>query len=76
MLLPREQSPWNCAYVLGAIALTALKQGDADLKELQSRMTEIMGRRISPMQTLSAASWLFLIGKTQLDHDGRLTLCS
>lgn len=75
MLLPREQSPWNCAYVLGAAALSALNQGDADLPLLQLKMTEILQRRISPTQTLSAASWLFLLGKVQLDEKGQLTIC-
>jgi hypothetical protein len=76
MLLPREQSPWNCAYVLGASALSALKQGDADLPLLQLRMTEILRRRVSPTQTLSAVAWLFLLGRVVLDEKGQLTLCN
>lgn len=76
MLLPREQSPWNCAYVLGAAALSALNEGDADLPSLQSRMTEILQRRVSPTQTLSAAAWLFLLGKVELDEKGQLSLCN
>lgn len=76
MLLPREQSPWNCAYFLGATALKVLKEGDADLTELQVRIGETLGRRISPTQTLSAVSWLFLLGKTKSDDNGRLKLCN
>ena len=76
MLLPREQSPWNCAYVLGAVALSALKQGEADLPLLQLKMTEILLRRVSPTQTLSAVAWLFLLGKVVLDEKGQLTLCN
>jgi len=75
MLLPREQSPWNCAYVLGAAALTSLNLGDADFLLLQSRMSDTLKRRISPTQALSAAAWLFLLGKVQLDEKGQLTLC-
>lgn len=76
MLLPREQSPWNCAYALGAAALIALQTGAADLPQLQVKMSDILGRQISPTQTMSAASWLFLLGKTELDDNGRLVLCS
>lgn len=75
MLLPREQSPWNCAYVLGAAALHALGQGEADLASLQLRMADFLGRRVSPTQALSAAVWLFLLDKVQLDDKGQLSLC-
>lgn len=75
MLLPREQSPWNCAYVLGAAALTALIMGDADLPLLQSRMSDVLKRKVSPTQALSAAAWLFLLDKVKLDEKGQLTLC-
>ncbi|HPH06819.1 MAG TPA: hypothetical protein PL131_13190 [Methylotenera sp.] len=76
MLLPREQSPWNCAYVLGAAALTSLEAGAADLMVLQSRMEVILKRRVSPTQTLSAAAWLFLLDKVMLDDKGQLFLCN
>ena len=76
MLLPREQNPWNCAYVLGAIALESLQQGPADLSELQSRMSAILGFRISPTQALSGVSWLYLLDKVKLDRQGRIILCS
>ena len=45
MLLPREQSPWNCGYYLGAIALRALNKAPeerADLLALQERMSSSM----------------------------------
>jgi hypothetical protein len=76
MLLPREQSPWNCAYVLGAAALKALEAGEADLMLLQTRMEVILKKRVSPTQTLSAAAWLFLLDKVMLDDKGQLFLCN
>lgn len=62
MLLPREQSPWNCGYFLGAVALGALSHspnGKADLLELQRLMSKTLSRPISPTQVVTAASWLF-----------------
>lgn len=77
MLLPREQSPWNCGYFLGAIAMQVLEnQGDSDITMLQVGMSEILHRDISPTQVISAAAWLFLIDAIQLDGNGRITKCS
>ncbi len=78
MLLPREQSPWNCGYFLGAIALKALNQspgGKADLTDLQHRMSTLMSRSISPRQVVIAASWLYLIDSIELDDDGMIRKC-
>jgi hypothetical protein len=78
MLLPREQSPWNCGYFLGAIALRALGQspdGRCDLTELQQRMTSLIRRPVSPTQVVSAAAWLYLIDSIQLEDDGRVAKC-
>jgi hypothetical protein len=79
MLLPREQSPWNCGYYLGAIALHALGQspdGRCDLPELQRRMTSLIRRPVSPTQVVSAAAWLYLIDSIRLEDDGRIAKCS
>jgi hypothetical protein len=79
MLLPREQSPWNCGYYLGAIALEALKQSPdnrADLQGLQQRMGNIMDRDISPTQAITAAAWLYLAGVIELDENGMVRRCS
>ena len=76
MLLPREQSAWNCAYYLGAIALKALSQspeGKCDLLKLQQKMSLLMKRAVSPTQVMSAAAWLFLIDAVHLDEDGMLS---
>ena len=75
MLLPREQSPWNCGYVLGAYALEALRGGAADISELQTRMTKVSGRKISPTQVVAAASWLYLLDAVRLNAEGRLEKC-
>jgi hypothetical protein len=78
MLLPREQSPWNCGYFLGAAALRALSAADSgrcDLAELQRRMTDLLKRSISPTQVVAAAAWLFLIDAIRLDDDGTIVKC-
>ena len=78
MLLPREQSPWNCGYFLGAIALQALKEsqnGKADLTDLQRRMSSLINRSISPTQVVAAAAWLYLIDAIRLDEDGMIEKC-
>lgn len=79
MLLPREQSPWNCGYVLGAIALQALSDAGsvkADLTYLQRRMSIILKRSVSPTQVVAAAAWLYLIDAIKLEDDGTLLKCS
>lgn len=79
MLLPREQSPWNCGYYLGAIALQALTESPnhkADLSELQQRMSSLMNRSISPTQVVAAAAWLYLIDAIKLDDDGMIEKCN
>lgn len=79
MLLPREQSPWNCGYFLGAIALEVLgdsPNGTADLLELQQRMGILMNRSVSSTQVVTAAAWLFLIGAIELNDDGMIQKCS
>lgn len=79
MLLPREQSPWNCGYFLGAVALQALsnsKAGKLDLAELQRGMSAYMRKEISPTQVISAAAWLYLIDAVVLDDKGMLIKCS
>lgn len=79
MLLPREQSPWNCGYFLGAIALKALtdRPGErADLQNLQQRMGVLMNRDISSTQVITAASWLYLAGAIELEEDGMVRRCS
>lgn len=78
MLLPREQSPWNCGYFLGAIALEAMDDcstGKCDLPELQKRMSARMLRPISATQVVAAAAWLYLIDAAALDDDGALIKC-
>ena len=79
MLLPREQSPWNCGYFLGAVALRALghsPNGKSDLPNLQNKMSGLLGRPISPTQVVSAAAWLYLIDAVRLDEDGTIAKCS
>ena len=76
MLLPREQSPWNCGYFLGAIALQALKQsptGKCDLLDLQQRMGLLLDRSISATQVVTATAWLYLIDAIRLDGEGMIT---
>lgn len=78
MLLPREQSPWNCGYYLGAIALRALREsagGRLDLPNLQHHMSSLARQTISFTQVLMAASWLFLLDAVRLDDDGAIALC-
>ena len=79
MLLPREQSPWNCGYVLGAAALQALGEAGsakADITYLQGRMSVILKRPISPTQVVAAAAWLYLIDAVRLEEDGALVKCN
>ena len=78
MLLPREQSPWNCGYVLGAIALQALEDvapGKADITFLQKSMSAILRRQVSPTQVVAAAAWLFLLDAITLGEDGTIQKC-
>lgn len=79
MLLPREQSPWNCGYYLGAVALEALASsvaGTLDLADLQTIMSGHLGRPVSGTQVVAAAAWLFLLDAVELDAGGRLVKCS
>jgi hypothetical protein len=78
MLLPREQSPWNCGYFLGAICLQALEEskGQSDLQDLQHRMSGLLNRAVSPTQVVAAAAWLFLIDAIRLEDDGSIVKCS
>ena len=77
MLLPREQSPWNCAYYLGAIALSALSElGRGDVLLVQRKMSSLAGRTISPTQTQIALAWLYLLGAVTLNANGELERCS
>jgi hypothetical protein len=76
MLLPREQSPWNCGYYLGAIALRALKESPGDLQHLQQAMSKLTKRDISPTQVIIATAWLYLVGAVELDKDGVVKSCS
>ena len=78
MLLPREQSPWNCGYYLGAMALKVLSQAPdekLDLLSLQEKMGFIMKRPVSPIQAISAAAWLYLIDAVCLDESGAIIKC-
>jgi hypothetical protein len=78
MLLPREQSPWNCGYYLGAIALEALNKsphGRLDLPDLQQQMGLAMKRAVSMTQVVSAAAWLYLIDAINLDESGLIIKC-
>lgn len=79
MLLPLEQSPWNCGYYLGAMALQALSQAPdskLDLPSLQDQMSLLTKRPISPTQAVTAAAWLYLIDAVRLDETGALQKCS
>lgn len=79
MLLPREQSPWNCAYFLGATALEVLKRspnGKCDLPDLQQGMSAFLERSVSGTQALIAAAWLYLIDAIKLDEQGMITRCN
>lgn len=78
MLLPREQSSWNCGYFLGAIALKVLNQsedGKVGLPELQERMSDIISHPLSATQIVAAASWLYLIDAIKLDDEGMIAKC-
>jgi hypothetical protein len=75
MLLPREQSPWNCGYYLGAVALRALQERPTstwELHDLQVRMSTLTRKTLSPTQVVSAAAWLFLTGSIELDQNGAI----
>jgi hypothetical protein len=79
MLLPREQSPWNCGYFLGAIALQALAQSpnhQCDFTDLQQKMSGLINRSISGTQVLTAAAWLYLIDAIKLDDNGMIVRCN
>lgn len=79
MLLPREQSPWNCGYFLGAAALRALSkapQARADLFKLQEDMSSIIQRPVSSTQVITAAAWLYLLDAIKLDDDGMVVKCN
>ena len=79
MLLPREQSPWNCGYFLGAVALRALSRAPkerADLLALQGGMSSIIQRPVSLTQVITAAAWLYLLGAIKLDDHGMVVKCS
>jgi hypothetical protein len=79
MLLPREQSPWNCGYFLGAIALEALSKsanGQCDLPSLQHQMSLLLKKSVSPTQVITAAAWLYLIDAIRLDENGMISKCS
>jgi hypothetical protein len=79
MLLPREQSAWNCGYALGAIALQALAENSgerADISFLHRKMSAILNRSVSPSQVVAAAAWLYLIDAVKLDEHGELVKCS
>ncbi len=76
LLLPREQSPWNCGYFLGAVALEVIQKSRGqrcDLTTLQRGMSELIRRSISPTQVVSAAAWLYLLDAVRLNEDGTLT---
>lgn len=76
MLLPSDQSPWNCSYALGAVALKSLTGvREQDLHQLQNSMASIIGRTVSPTQTLLAVAWLFLIEKVAISENGAIQLC-
>ncbi len=76
MLLPREQSPWNCGYALGAIALRALSRESADLLDLRERMTELAKTEISVTQAVQALAWLYLLSAIELSEEGKITRCN
>lgn len=79
MLLPREQSPWNCGYFLGAIALQALSEAPGakcDLPQLQQRMSAVLQRPVSTTQVVAAAAWLYLIDAVTLDDEGSIARCT
>lgn len=79
MLLPREQSPWNCGYFLGAIALRALQalpEHCGDLQGLQDRMGELMHREVSSTQVVIATAWLYLLGAVEMDDYGMVRSCN
>jgi len=75
MLLPREQSPWNCGYYLGAFALRALSEApnrSYDVQELGAHMSDLLRRTLSPTQVVSAAAWLYLLGLIEVDQNGAI----
>lgn len=79
MLLPREQSPWNCGYFLGAAVLRALSDAPGerlDLLSLPERMSSIIQRPVSLTQVITAAAWLYLLGAVELDDHGMVMKCS
>lgn len=76
MLLPSEQSPWNCGYVLGAAALRCLRSEPLDLIELRERMAGELRRRISATQAIAAVSWLYLVDIVKINEDGKIALCN
>ena len=77
MLLPREQSPWNCGYFLGAVALRAIGgSAGLDVEELRERMSTELGQPLSVNQVMSAAAWLYLIDAIALNPQGKVVRCT
>lgn len=76
MLLPREQTPWNCGYALGAYALKALRDKPADIQELQAHMSQVLGKSVSSTQVIAAISWLYLLDAVRLVEQGKLEICA
>lgn len=79
MLLPREQSSWNCGYALGAYALMVLEKSSEqrlDLLEIQQKMSLALNTDLSMNQVVIALAWLYLLGKVELTEDGKVSTCA
>lgn len=78
MLLPREQSPWNCGYYLGGIALQVLERSNRglDVEELRDRMQKLLRHPLSANQVVSALVWLFLLDAVTVDDNGKILQCT
>lgn len=79
MLLPNEQSPWNCAYALGAYALDCLSKAPSnglDTFQLQQEMSKKIGVDLSITQVTLGLTWLFLIDQVEVTKEGVIKKCS
>lgn len=78
MLLPLEQDAWNCAYALGACALTAFadaNETELDVLDIKTLMTKRIEKDLSMNQVVLALGWLFLIDKVKQTENGKIQIC-
>jgi hypothetical protein len=78
VLLPLEQDAWNCAYALGACALSAFTESnemELDVLDIKASMSQQLNKDLSMNQVVLALGWLFLIEKVKQADNGKIQLC-